>query len=160
MTCMSSYVTYMSSYRSSFHFFRCRNIYPCRIIRPEKGEKVPLHYVYTDLVEECNRLGLHVINFTADAPKRAQLRQILRHNGKHGKYHWHWKIYVIINDIYLYMNHYTLRLWLMPLHHCPISRQSWCNHLPNRPMPRQATTGPRWDGSDHAGFEFEWGGTN
>ena len=55
------------------------------MIRPERGVKVSLEEVYEDLVIELNILDIQVEAFTADAPKRADLRQITRFNGKHGK---------------------------------------------------------------------------
>ncbi len=68
----------------SILFVGCRNIYPLRIVRPERGNKVALKVVYQELVRQLNALELRVVHVVADAPKRAQLRRIVRFNGKHG----------------------------------------------------------------------------
>jgi hypothetical protein len=65
-------------------FPRCRNVYPIRITRPRKTVKVPLDRIYGEVVAELNGLGIKVDTITADAPKRADLRNTLRFNGRMG----------------------------------------------------------------------------
>ncbi len=55
------------------------------MVRPERGYRVKLELVYGKLVQELNGLGMRVVSVTADAPKRAQLRQITQFNGKRGE---------------------------------------------------------------------------